>query len=290
MIWVGIEPLVKNNPALALDHAARSRMPVVARFIARRALDADAIEMLVAAIGKQPTDDTRMLEGMRDGVEGRYDLIAPSNWSSVYDRLKRSGGPAADLRPSDRAAVRRRGHDSAQRQGGAQQDGAARGEAQGAPDAHASTPAAARTRSSRTAGRRAAPLRCDSRGGGIRRRVARQTAASRDTPRSPPTKRRRRSGAWPRARALRPHADRRAGRGSDSRRDVPPHVARQLRRLVGAEVRGCLGPCRSGRRPRSGRTPAIAGCSTKRAMKTANPLERTGGVPADLRTVPPDVR
>ena len=97
MIWVGIEPLVRTNPALALDHAGRSRMPAVARFIARRALDADAIEVLVAAIGKGPSGDTRMLEGMRDGLEGRYDVTAPPNWSSVYGRLRRSGGPAADL-------------------------------------------------------------------------------------------------------------------------------------------------------------------------------------------------
>ena len=97
MIWVGIEPLVRTNPALALDHAGRSRMPAVARFIARRALDADAIEVLVAAIGKGPSGDTRMLEGMRDGLEGRYDVTAPPNWSSVYGRLRRTGGPAADL-------------------------------------------------------------------------------------------------------------------------------------------------------------------------------------------------
>jgi putative membrane-bound dehydrogenase-like protein len=97
MIWVGIEPLVKNNPALALDHAARSRMPAVARFIARRALDADAIDVLVAAIGKGPANDTSLIEGMRDGVQGRYDLTVPPNWPSVYDRLNRSGGPAADL-------------------------------------------------------------------------------------------------------------------------------------------------------------------------------------------------
>ena len=97
MIWVGIEPLVRTDPALALDHAGRSRMPAVARFIARRALDADAIEVLVAAIGKGPSGDTRMLEGMRDGLEGRYDVTAPPNWSSVYGRLRRSGGPAADL-------------------------------------------------------------------------------------------------------------------------------------------------------------------------------------------------
>jgi putative membrane-bound dehydrogenase-like protein len=97
MIWVGIEPLVKANPALALERAARSRMPLLARFIARRSLDADALELLVAAIGKRPATEASMLEGMRDGVEGRYDLTAPSNWAHVYDRLKRSDPSIARL-------------------------------------------------------------------------------------------------------------------------------------------------------------------------------------------------
>ncbi len=54
MIWFGVEPLVAPNPALALDHAARSRMPMLARFIARRAVDADAVDAVVAALAKLP--------------------------------------------------------------------------------------------------------------------------------------------------------------------------------------------------------------------------------------------
>jgi putative membrane-bound dehydrogenase-like protein len=97
MIWIGIEPLVKANPSLALERAADSRMPLLARFIARRAVDADALEPVVAAIGMRPPTQINMLEGMRDGVEGRYDLSAPSNWAMVYKRLQRSGAPTARL-------------------------------------------------------------------------------------------------------------------------------------------------------------------------------------------------
>ena len=97
MIWIGIEPLVKTNPALALERAADSRMPLLARFIARRAVDADALEPLVAAIGARPSTQISMLEGMRDGVEGRYDLSAPSNWATVHSRLKRSGAALARI-------------------------------------------------------------------------------------------------------------------------------------------------------------------------------------------------
>jgi putative membrane-bound dehydrogenase-like protein len=97
IIWVGIEPLVEDNPALALGYAATSRMPLVARFLARRALDADAAEMLVAAIARRPPTEISMLEGLRDGLAGRYDLAAPTNWSALFERLKRSGPAVASL-------------------------------------------------------------------------------------------------------------------------------------------------------------------------------------------------
>jgi putative membrane-bound dehydrogenase-like protein len=97
LIWVGIEPLVKANPALALERAAESHIPLLARFIARRTVDADALESLVAAIGMAPATEINLLEGLRDGLEGRYDLAAPSNWASVYGRLKRSDPSIARL-------------------------------------------------------------------------------------------------------------------------------------------------------------------------------------------------
>ncbi len=97
MLWVGVEPLVKENPALALERAARSSIPLLARFIARRTVDADALEPLVAAIGRAPKTERSLLEGMRDGLEGRFDLAAPPNWAAVRDRLKRSNAPVAQL-------------------------------------------------------------------------------------------------------------------------------------------------------------------------------------------------
>ena len=270
MIWVGIEPLVKNNPALALDHAARSRMPVVARFIARRALDADAIEMLVAAIGKQPPDDTRMLEGMRDGVEGRYDLIAPSNWSSVYDRLKRSGGPAADLARQI-----------------AQQFGDA--------DTTARNVQAVRSRTASLEERRKAlqtltlqrrpqlapvlPALLDD--GRLRSDAIRAVAAfdeeslgklllARYTAFTADEKAEAIRSMSSRARYGRMLTDA-LGEGAIPRRDVPPHVARQLRRLVGTRFADVWGPVDQV----STEERAYAryrGLLNETAMKTANPL------------------
>ena len=97
MVWVGVEPLVKENPALALDHASQTSIPVLARFIARRTVDADALEPLVTAIGRAPKTELSLLEGMRDGLEGRFDLSAPSNWGAVLERLKRSDAQVARL-------------------------------------------------------------------------------------------------------------------------------------------------------------------------------------------------
>jgi putative heme-binding domain-containing protein len=37
------------------------------------------------------------MEGMREGLEGRFDLAPPPNWAPVYERLKRSEPPVARL-------------------------------------------------------------------------------------------------------------------------------------------------------------------------------------------------
>lgn len=97
MIWYGFEPLVKENPAKALELAAISKMPMVTNFIARRTVDADAIETLITAIGKATTNQTDLLEGMRDGLEGRSDIKTPANWNALYASLKLKKGKAAQL-------------------------------------------------------------------------------------------------------------------------------------------------------------------------------------------------
>jgi putative heme-binding domain-containing protein len=97
MVWFGLEPLVKENPARALALAAESEIPMLAESVARRTVDADAVEPLVAAIGKNPKTQVSLLEGMRDGLEGRYDLRAPANWPAVYARLQQSSEKVAHM-------------------------------------------------------------------------------------------------------------------------------------------------------------------------------------------------
>ena len=97
MIWFGMEPLVAENPDRALGLAAQSEIPMLAQFTARRTVDADALEPLVASIGGMPKTQLSLLEGMRDGLEGRSDLKAPANWPSVYSQLKKSNEQVAQL-------------------------------------------------------------------------------------------------------------------------------------------------------------------------------------------------
>jgi putative membrane-bound dehydrogenase-like protein len=90
LLWIAVEPLVAEQPALALTQAGKGRIPLVARYVARRAVDADRLEPLVAEIGNTPAMVQALLEGMRDGLEGRVDLAPPANWPATFDRLKRS--------------------------------------------------------------------------------------------------------------------------------------------------------------------------------------------------------
>jgi len=96
MLWLGVEPLVKENAALALDRASASNIPLLSTFIARRCVDADALDPLVAAIDTPSKAQRLLLEGMRQGLEGRVDLPAPRAWPHVYQRL--SSGDAAVAR------------------------------------------------------------------------------------------------------------------------------------------------------------------------------------------------
>jgi putative heme-binding domain-containing protein len=97
MLWFGIEPLVKSNPSLALERASRSNIPMLARFTARRSVDADALEPVISAIAAAPKTQASLLEGLRDGLEGRVDVSAPSNWARVFSRLRQSGDRIAQL-------------------------------------------------------------------------------------------------------------------------------------------------------------------------------------------------
>ena len=88
MLWFGVEPLVAEDPERALDLVSHSRIPMVSRFIARRVVDAGALETLISRIEQQPEARLPMLQGMLAGLEGQFDVAAPPNWAPVYARLR----------------------------------------------------------------------------------------------------------------------------------------------------------------------------------------------------------
>lgn len=113
MIWLGVEPLVAGAPTQALTHAGASRIPLVARHVARRAVDAGALEAVVAAIASDPAAQRDLLQGLGDGLDGRFDVAAPAGWTELSARLSRAGPEIARLAESvarqfgDTAAARR---------------------------------------------------------------------------------------------------------------------------------------------------------------------------------------
>jgi putative membrane-bound dehydrogenase-like protein len=96
MIWYGLEPMVVENPTKALNLAITSKIPLISQFLARRLVDADLTEKLVATIGNFPTKQS-LLEGMRDALDGRYDMAPPANWKGVYAKLKSKPGTSATI-------------------------------------------------------------------------------------------------------------------------------------------------------------------------------------------------
>ncbi len=112
LVWLGVEPLVADNPERAIELAANSEMRSVSRYIARRLVDADLVEPLIAGLERLPDARADLLEGMLAGLEGRHDLETPANWPAVYETLKVD----ADARSIARDVARHFGDAEATRQ------------------------------------------------------------------------------------------------------------------------------------------------------------------------------
>lgn len=89
MLWFGIEPLVANQPERALALAAASKIPMVTRHIARRLVDAGSLEPVVASLKKQSPARLYLMEGVIAGLEGRVDIEEPKNWAALYSSLEK---------------------------------------------------------------------------------------------------------------------------------------------------------------------------------------------------------
>ncbi len=110
MYWYAIEPLVPTNPEKALELAASSKIPLVAKNIARRVADMgneEALASLVRAIAREKTGSglVYLSKAALEGLKGRVGLTAPAEWDRAYRTYddvieKRTDGPdlAAELR------------------------------------------------------------------------------------------------------------------------------------------------------------------------------------------------
>ena len=291
MLWLAVEPLVEANPALALDRAGRSSIPSVAQYIARRTVDTDAegaLDVLVSTIAKKPKTEMSLLEGMRDGLEGRIDLSPPPNWAATYDRLKRSD---PDLARLGLQIAQQFGDTEAARQNLATvriDKCAARPAPEGSADPCDAAAAGVGGFASRGTRRSRASCGRHPRHRGIRSGIARQ-AAHRQIQHVQPS---RTDGGGPDAGitpAVRPAADRRAREGHHSEVRCPAPCVATAVQGRGPQIRRGVRTRRAERGRGQGlrqipQDPRRGGGSCRQRE------ERASGLPADVRRVPQDVR
>ncbi|HZY79870.1 MAG TPA: PVC-type heme-binding CxxCH protein [Cyclobacteriaceae bacterium] len=100
MIWYGIESLIAEDPNQFLELAVDSKIPMVTEFIARRGVDDNKLEKLVALIAENGRNTQLLMSGMLSGMEGRTDFKIPSNWQAVSAKMQKSDGTLKTLASS----------------------------------------------------------------------------------------------------------------------------------------------------------------------------------------------
>lgn len=88
MIWYGLEPLVPDNPERALAVAGGSQISLLSELIVRRAVDADQTALIVAHLEKSEAARPFLLKGLYDALEGGPGAAVPENWDKVYAVLQ----------------------------------------------------------------------------------------------------------------------------------------------------------------------------------------------------------
>ncbi len=107
MIWYAVEPLVEADPAKAMDLAKSSKIPLVARYIIRRAAaDNKLLPQAVALLNESKDADTQLLvlEEMLAAFEGRVNVPMPASWKPAYETLSQSKNAAIQDK-ADQVAV-----------------------------------------------------------------------------------------------------------------------------------------------------------------------------------------
>lgn len=95
MIWFGMEPLVMQDPQMALNSIVTSRIPLIQNFVSRRAIDGGHVDDYLAALKKaaqqkRPSVE-HMLAGGLDGMNGQSFDAPPAEWKATYEALQKMG-------------------------------------------------------------------------------------------------------------------------------------------------------------------------------------------------------
>ena len=84
MIWFAMEPNVANDVERGLKLGLETKMPIISEYIARRVIDADGMEQLLTAIQKPSANQKYLLNGLRNEIENRSDIRPSDNWEKTY--------------------------------------------------------------------------------------------------------------------------------------------------------------------------------------------------------------
>lgn len=88
MVWFALEPVLVAKPQRAASLAQSAKVDLISRFVSRRLGDAEQFDVLLQAIeASSGKAQVQMLLGLRDAVDGRFDLQPPAAWTRVSSRL-----------------------------------------------------------------------------------------------------------------------------------------------------------------------------------------------------------
>ena len=98
MVWYGIETALVSNPESAVSLAAKSELPTVREFVARRLTEEierspETVDQIVQALGNGSTSDAQkhdILHGMTDALRGWRKAPQPNGWQQVSLALAKS--------------------------------------------------------------------------------------------------------------------------------------------------------------------------------------------------------
>lgn len=92
LLWYGIEPLVVDDTARAMELAVASKIPLLRMYIVRRAsAQNETIGPVVAALNSAMADtQIEFLDEMLTAFEGRVAIPMPDSWKPAYEKLSRN--------------------------------------------------------------------------------------------------------------------------------------------------------------------------------------------------------